>query len=357
MAEGDPQLGEEPQGEKMTRREFIKLAFYSTAVFCLPKNMSEYLTEEESLKDRLDLFEILHGVPVVDIGTDNKVSVNGKENLRECEVSGCYKDPLVSPLMIVIHYDGGSQTRLSGEARSVENTMFGLNGRRCQNYGPCVHFCVDGFPPNGKLGILQSHSLEYSANHLGIGVEDYRSEETIKNILNIVDYSPLWGNVQKRCFNDISVGIEQIGNNFAYNFPENYPSSRQISNLLGLTVALMKKYNLGIWEVIGHMEVQEKSDPSMEFMAIFRSLIVFYAFINRKRDPEFLNMLMERSSESSTYGLLKSIERYNDCCGDIYNYPLWRNNGKWKRYANLDLMYKFLRNYSKSPRDIDVYPR
>ena len=61
MAEGDPQLGEEPQGENMTRREFIKLAFYSTAVFCLPKNMSEYLTEEESLKDRLDLFEILHG--------------------------------------------------------------------------------------------------------------------------------------------------------------------------------------------------------------------------------------------------------------------------------------------------------
>ena len=347
MVKGDPQLGEEPQGEKMTRREFIKLAFCSTAVFCLPKNMPEYLTEEESLKDRLDLFEILDGVPVVDIGADNKIFINGKENFRECEVSSYYKEPLISPLMIIVHYDGGPQRRLSGEARSVENTLFGLNGRRCQNYGPCVHFCVDGFPPNDELGILQSHSLEYSANHLGIGEEDYSSEKTVKNISNIVDYNPLWKDIQKRHFNDISVGIEQVGNNFAYNFPENYPSSRQISNLLGLTIALMEKYKLGIWEVVGHMEVQEKSDPSMEFMAIFRSLIVFYAFINRRRNPEFLSMLLERSSENDTSSLLKSIERYNDCCGDIYSYPAWRNEGKWKKYVGLDLMYEFLRRYSK----------
>jgi hypothetical protein len=67
--------------------------------------------------------------------------------------------------------------------------------------------------------------------------------------------------------------VEQSGNDFSKYFPANMPPNREIANLLSLTAAVARRYDLKIWDILGHNEVQQKPDPGNEYMAILRFLL------------------------------------------------------------------------------------
>jgi hypothetical protein len=327
--------------EKITRREFLERAAICALALAIPEKRSFLRDDKDVVEERINIPEVFKDIPEVDLSSsDGIITVNGHRNFEECRSSCYYTSPLEDVSMVVIHYDDGPRYLSSGEERTVKDTLRGINSHGGGDKSPCVHFCVDGHRPDGEFGVLQAHNLLKASKHLGIALEDETSSLTLGHIGKVTSYIPRWSSVSKYRYNHSSVGIEQIGENFAYHFPDNYPSSTQMANLLGLTIALMKKYDLGIWEVVGHIEVQQKEDPSMEFMSIFRTLIAYYAYQNRQHDREFYNQILKKSGYSGMYGLIKAIERYNDRYGDIYSHREWRNEGKWKELLGLDDIYK-----------------
>jgi hypothetical protein len=79
-------------------------------------------------------------------------------------------------------------------------------------------------------------------------------------------------NKETTYFNSVTLGFEQTGTRFSKNFPNNFPENQQTANVFGLCLAVSRQYNLGPWENVGHHEIQEKSDPGDEYMALIRYL-------------------------------------------------------------------------------------
>jgi hypothetical protein len=186
----------------------------------------------------------------------------------------------------VIHYDGGPLKLASGDYRTVFNTLNGLN----REGKPSVQFCVDPYPitgdvnQNGGLGIILSqepNEIPYRGKHVQIGinletgakdvnrVKTARLYEEIGVGSNFIDFV----NSGEKDFNSYSLGVEQVGTNYSINFPEQFPPKQQIANMVALSKAVADRYNLNIWDIVGHGDIQEKSDPGDEYMLTLRYLL------------------------------------------------------------------------------------
>lgn len=193
--------------------------------------------------------------------------------------------------LLVVHFDGAQRFLSSGKARNARNTLYGLDGKLAS-----VNWCVDEFDinPEGNMdvgyGILQTQPASddpqkpYKGRHVTIGVELATGRPDLNRIYtnDIFTKLGLKSNLSElidrgiRDIDSYSVGYEQIGWYYSSNFPKNFPPEKQIANALSLTLAAMKQFNLGPWDVVGHQEIQEKPDPGDEFMATLRFLMGVY---------------------------------------------------------------------------------
>lgn len=356
----EQQLGEDQsseQGYKMTRRDFLKnTANFFTAFSLLPSKLQKI---EELDKAFLNVFEVIKCTPDVEITDSNLLLVNGIEAKQMYNESSFYLTEIMPEVKaLIVHYDGAPSISWTGKQRYADSTINGLN--RNGTRGPVVHWCVDGEACNSNrgFGILQTHipsgeKNPYIGRHLGIALEDMNAETTSSKIQKHTGYTPKWMKDGKEALHTNTIGFEQIGDNFTYDVPNQMPSKQQIANVLGLTIACMKRYDLGIWDVVGHIEVQQKSDPGGEFMAVLRTFILMYAIKNIKSDlPFYEHVCRSTGRYQSPYEILCSIENYYEDGGDRFKKktsldPKWYNNGpKWKQWIGFSTLKEGIKDIS-----------
>lgn len=213
--------------------------------------------------------------------------------------------------LLIHHFDGGEEySFLMGQNRTAERTVHGLNNPKGGSTGPftpTVHFCVDGYPINtdgdkkSGYGILQSQKGSgevdhpFKGQHVMIGINLQNGKPDINRIYTKESMqkfginSNLISIVEKNGtdIDSLSVAYEQIGCRYSRNFPENFPSNRQIANTLGLTLAVSEQYKLSPWDNVAHIEIQEKPDTGYEHINLMRYLFGVSALIG-KANPELV---------------------------------------------------------------------
>lgn len=194
--------------------------------------------------------------------------------------------PVNEVKFFIIHYDAGPLTLSSGAYRTVFNTLNGLN----RAAKPSVQFCVDPYPVsdevvgNEGLGVILSqrpNTVPYKGAHVHVGINLETGAEDQNRIKTARVYEELgvgsrfvdFVNSGNKDFDSYSLGVEQVGTRFATNFPDQFPPNQQIANLLALSEAVAARYDLSVWDIVGHHQVQEKSDPGDKFMLTLRYLL------------------------------------------------------------------------------------
>ena len=196
------------------------------------------------------------------------------------------KDMMEEVKIFVVHSDDGPRI-VNGITRTALNTWYSLNGGTTM---PSVHWCIDEFPitPASEsnpgvgygeaFGILQTQAASgdvmhpYEGAHVSIARIDTGREQTLRlyKELDIVSNLPEALLPYPQHLSRVSVAAEQVGANFDLNFPHQFPPGSQLSNMLSLSVLLMNTYNLSPWDIVGHNEVQEHSDPGDAYMLLLR---------------------------------------------------------------------------------------
>lgn len=185
----------------------------------------------------------------------------------------------------IIHYDTFPNRRADGKPGTVQNTVANLNDIRMAS----VNYCVDSYPiitannPGEGMGVIMAtlpNNPPYKARHTAISISpekglDPNSQNTADLMTKLGIATRLTGfNEDKtKDLDSVSLGVEQSGNDFSKSFPLNMPPDREIANLLSLTVAVAKRYDLKVWDILGHNEIQQKPDPGNQYMAILRFLL------------------------------------------------------------------------------------
>lgn len=210
--------------------------------------------------------------------------------------------PVEEVKFFVIHYDAGPLKLVSGDYRTVFNTLNGLNRKE----KPSVQFCVDPYPitddpaQNDGLGLILSqepNEIPYKGRHVQIGINLETGAEDVNRIKTARSYEEMgvgsdfieFVDSGEKDFDSYSLGVEQVGTNYSLSFPEQFPPNQQIANIVGLSKAVAKRYNLTVWDIVGHGEIQEKSDPGDEYMLTLRYLLgVSYAMNSEDFPGDFL---------------------------------------------------------------------
>jgi hypothetical protein len=211
-------------------------------------------------------------------------------------------EPVQDVKFFVIHYDSAPLKLVSGDYRTVFNTLNGLNRKE----KPSVHFCVDPYPitddltQEDGLGLIlsqQPNEIPYKGRHVQIGINLETGAEDVDRVKTARLYEEVgigsrfvnFVDSGEKDFNSYSLGVEQIGTNYSLNFPEQFPPNQQISNVLALSKAVASRYDLTVWDIVGHNEIQEKSDPGDEYMLTLRYLLgLSYAQDNSEFPEDFL---------------------------------------------------------------------
>ncbi|OGM17864.1 hypothetical protein A2V61_00125 [Candidatus Woesebacteria bacterium RBG_19FT_COMBO_47_8] len=204
------------------------------------------------------------------------------------------RNPMQEVRLLVVHYDGGERYRLSGAERTALNTVWGLNGNDPDGngLGPTVQWCVDNSPIArndsgiGGYGILQTQTASGNPLLPDRGLHVYISPihpeldpsraRTVERFDSLGITSKLKGIVEAGItdFNSYAVGYEQIGTRFEERFPSDIePPRLQFAHTLSLCIAAMRQFGLTPWDVVGHHEIQQKSDPGDYHMATLRFLL------------------------------------------------------------------------------------
>jgi hypothetical protein len=203
----------------------------------------------------------------------------------------------------VIHYDGAPQTFVNGDYRTVLNTINGLN----REGNPSVQFCVDSYPVNDEfvdsngVGVILSQAtgaIPYKGRHVMIGYDLETGREDLNRVKTADLYEELgvgqdyvdFIRAGNKDFDSFSLGLEQVGTNYSLNFPLQFPPKQQIANVLALLEASSERYGLSIWDIVGHHEIQEKSDPGDEYMLTLRFLLGLSYLFEEQLPDDFLEM-------------------------------------------------------------------
>lgn len=193
--------------------------------------------------------------------------------------------PVKRVLFFIIHYDGAAIKRPDGKFNTVFNTLRGLNDGRLAS----VHFCVDSYPTNplGEMyegmGVIMTQApnpMPYRGRHVIIGKDKQGNED--RNAYVNAEYFEIFGIRSNlipfalggnKDIDGYSLAMEMTGEGLSKDFPFNFPPDQEIANTLGLIIAVANRYNLKVWDILGHNEVQQKPDPGEEFMLTLRYLL------------------------------------------------------------------------------------
>jgi hypothetical protein len=198
----------------------------------------------------------------------------------------------------IIHYDTFPNIKANGKPGSVQNTVSNLNDIRMAS----VNYAVDSYPITNAntidqgMGVIMAtlpSNPPFKARHTAISINpekglDLNSELTAELMLKLGITTKLtdFNQDKKKDLDSVSLGVEQSGNDFSKAFPFNMPPDREIANLLSLIVAVAKQYDLKIWDILGHKEVQQKPDPGNEYMTILRFLLAYLYLQQESRFPQ-----------------------------------------------------------------------
>jgi len=276
------------------------------------------------------------------------VSIPSKRSIERQATNTKVKDVK----LLVVHYDGAQRFLRSWKARNARNTLYGLDGKLAS-----VNWCVDEFDinPEGNYdlgyGIMQTQPASddpirpYKGRHVTIGIDLATNRPDLNHIYtnDIFNKLGLNSNLSDlvesgiRDIDSYSVGFEQIGWYYSKNFPNYFPPEKQIANALSLTMAAMKQFDLGPWDVVGHQEIQEKPDPGDEFMATLRFLMGVYA-------------LQQKGIDNLSFSEYFAFKRHFINVGNflkeksgVYRYSCWNDYIGFERYMNS--MYYTGRNF------------
>ena len=226
--------------------------------------------------------------PVLTVETDRFLLYSDNEQLKGVD-------------FFVIHYDAAPQTLRSGAYRTVLNTINGLN----REGNPSVQFCVDSYPVNDEfeggdgVGIIHSQPagpIPYKGWHVVIGYELATGREDLNRVKTADLYEKLgvgqdfvdFIRAGNKDFDSFSLALEQVGTQYSVNFPEQFPPNQQIANVLALVKAASERYGLSVWDIVGHHEIQEKSDPGDEYMLTLRFLLGLSSLLDEQLPDDFL---------------------------------------------------------------------
>lgn len=245
--------------------------------------------------------------------------------------------------LLVVHFDAGDRFRENGVERNALNTVWGLNGNDGDGdgKGPSVQWCVDSFPIENNdqgdkpgYGVLQTQLASgdpqrpYRGRHVSIDpLVDANRIKTAEKFKKIGIRANLNEIVEKEItdFDGISVGFEQIGIYFDEGFPHyNQPPARQIANVLSLTIAAMRQFDLSPWDVVGHQEIQQKRDPGNYHMATLRVLLGIAAL------KGFVSKELVFKGSKDPYDYFKKVEEY---LSDVDRYGRFYD---WRYYIGLN---------------------
>lgn len=271
--------------------------------------VSEASLLEQGINENVS--EILELTPGLHFNEEGEVIYVDKEGesapllIKETDRHKVYPyEELNDVKLFVIHYDSAPLLNVYGVPRTVDNTLNGLND---PNRLPSTHFCVDASPintdpvlrsdwlENGEgQGIIVSQDLASKGRHVSIGVElsTGRPDETRIDTVGMLEQLSIDSNLidfvktNDRDFDGSTLGVEQVGSNFSINFPEQFPSNQQIANVIGLSRAVASEHDLSIWDIVGHNEIQEKSDPGDEYMLTLRYVLALSYMENKGDLPE-----------------------------------------------------------------------
>jgi hypothetical protein len=193
--------------------------------------------------------------------------------------------PVKGVHFFIIHYDAFPNLKANGKPGTVQNTLSNLNDIRMAS----VNYAVDSYPitisntTDRGMGVIMAtlpSNPPFKARHTAISINpenglDLNSVLTAELMLKVGINTKLtdFNQDKKKDLDSVSLGVEQSGNDFSKAFPLNMPPDREIANLLSLIVAVAKQYDLKIWDILGHEEVQQKPDPGNEYMTILRFLL------------------------------------------------------------------------------------
>lgn len=306
---------------------------------------------------------------------DSKKPIYLQTSLLPTEFSKSVKEKVKSVKILVVHFDAAVRYLRDGTERNAKNTVNGLNGNDPDGdgIGASTQWCVDGFPISrnengeGGYGVLQTQfssgdpERPYRGKHIFIGIdlksgqEDVNAIETIERFNKLGIKSNLERLVTERKYrhaslNKYSVGFEQIGTYFDPGFPDfDQPTRRQYANSLALTLICMKQFGLTPWDVVGHHEIQQKSDPGYYYMGTFRFLIGVAAL--KGLVPKELVF----EEEDGVRKELKYFERVNESVLTINRYgrhPQWQTYvGYQDLVDSLNLWYRL--NNVRKPKNLD----
>ncbi|MFH1971616.1 MAG: N-acetylmuramoyl-L-alanine amidase [Patescibacteria group bacterium] len=327
--------------ERINRREFLKTsatiltgAFISGCsrkiekIFELVESVnpksSELISEptEEPVKEIVVLptkiEKLLNLAPNYSFDTKGNLTLKGAKVELETPLSLSEKVKKVTA--IIIHYDGASPNYSDNSGKLQRRTpvltkRWGLDPR-----GLSMHWCVGNGLPDNNDGTSVLQTMEASGDPFlpfkriappiaNLEVRVKKITETGNSFEKVGIVTPKWITyASSEGLRNYSVGFEQVGSDFNKSFPSMMPPDQQVSNVLGLTVACMKQWNLGPWDVIGHNEINnEKADPGSKYMAIMRILIGSFA-------------LKHKAKERKLYGFIFGKEKPVDYFSKVLKY-------------------------------------
>lgn len=249
--------------------------------------------------------------------------------------------PVDKPWAIVLHWFGDNEYF----DKTVEGYIRGFDSlRQVGEYTTrtSAHFLVGQYPSESgdnlnltsdNIGIIQTQTptdsgTPFVASHLrSLDLEAHAQglQYFVKTLYQLeVDY-PETDPLLTQFFdgpsvdpNTRTISIEITG--LKFDNPEYFPIDQQISNLVSLIWAIMKRYSISSLNILGHHEIElRKSDPGKKFIAFIRYLIGIKALV--ERDIEMKQLVFSPFLNSNYYniesllsrediGLEPEIERY-----------------------------------------------
>lgn len=208
----------------------------------------------------------------------------------------------ITPKIVVLHYDGSSEDPQRGLVtdnglRSLVHTAESL-----KRMGRGVQVCVDsnldargvmltGYQYNEAGGLI-SKDMIHAGGRLMDGntanwLRDWQAvlgERFTPGLMELVDLTVT--NPYDE-WNLYAVGVEGVGERWELS---HMPHPQTAANELGVVIWMMKRYQIPLYQVVGHNEIQDgKYDVGDEFMALTRFLIVLYAY--KENDSELKALL------------------------------------------------------------------
>jgi hypothetical protein len=210
---------------------------------------------------------------------------------------------------IVLHWFG---TTFSGE-QSLAGYMRGFDSlRHVRDYETktSAHFLVGDNPlvsldthDSKQLAIIQTQLPDRDgtplvASHLS-GLDylahEHRQQYFVRAFYELGYQDPSIHSILTELYdgprldpNYRTIAIEMAGADFEQE--SHFPSTQQLANVLGLLIALMRRYRIPALNILGHQEIElRKPDPGKKFMALIRYLVGVYALFSR--DHELFNLV------------------------------------------------------------------